>query len=67
MWNENSQMVSGQKATLESIVCQQGICVPQFSLPDGPEVSKCDRKYDIHRLRNSSNWLKRVVYKPGIS
>jgi len=38
-WNEDGQMASGRKATLESAVCKNGICAPQFSVPDGPEVS----------------------------
>ena len=37
-WNEDGHMASGQKATLESAVCQTGICAPEFSVPVGPEV-----------------------------
>ena len=37
-WDDDSHMASGQRATLESAICQNGICVPQFSVPSGPEV-----------------------------
>ena len=31
-------MTAGRKAVLKSAVCKNGICVPTFSMLDGPEV-----------------------------
>ena len=54
-WNDDSHMASGQKATLETAICQNGICVPQFSVPSGPEVIDIN----IPILPNSASWPER--------
>ena len=50
-------MVSGQRATLESAICHNGICVPQCSVPTGPEVININ----IPILPNSASSTEREM------